>query len=212
MDTSINPAVGRRERRRVETQERILRAALHLFESKGFGQTTVEEITQAADVGKGTFFNYFSTKEHLIQAVLANFARQFDELESGAAGMTDVREHLMRFVHRAIDIPARSPKLVRTVFGMGMSDPRIDDAFQQTLLRARKAVIAVLRRGQELGQVRGDVPAEILGRSFQQFILGTEIIWSMTPRSENLHQWVDVMFDIFWRGVSAGVERKEKAQ
>jgi AcrR family transcriptional regulator len=208
--------LGRRERRRAETQERILRAAIRLFESKGFAHTTVAEITQAADVGKGTFFNYFSTKEQVIQAILANFARQFDELEAGAARAADVRQYILRFVHRALDLPARSPQLVRTVFGMGISHPQIGKSFQQVLVRARKAVIAVLHRGQEVGQVRSDIPAEVLGRTFQQFILGTEIIWSITPRRQNLHQWVDVMFDVFWRGVSAVPEsrdgRKEKVE
>lgn len=212
MPVSLTSDLGRRQRRRQETQERILRAAIRLFETQGFAQTTVEQITRDADVGKGTFFNYFSTKEQVIQAVLANFARQFDTLEAGAAETTDVREYLRVFVHRALDIPARSPKLVRTVFGMGISDPRIGDSFQQVLLRARKAVIAVLRHGQQIGQVRCDIPADVLGRTFQQFILGTEIIWSITPRKQNLHQWVDVMFDVFWRGVWVGGAHKEKAQ
>ncbi|HLJ42079.1 MAG TPA: TetR family transcriptional regulator, partial [Candidatus Acidoferrales bacterium] len=53
---------GRRERRRTETRERIFRAALDLFAERGFMETTVEDITEAADVGKGTFFNYFPTK------------------------------------------------------------------------------------------------------------------------------------------------------
>src|SRR6202522_4430019 len=57
---------GRRERRRVETRERIFRAALELFAQHGFLETTVEDITEAADVGKGTFFNYFPTKEHIL--------------------------------------------------------------------------------------------------------------------------------------------------
>ena len=52
----------RRERRRVETRERIYRAALRIFAQRGYLETTVEDITDAADVGKGTFFNYFPTK------------------------------------------------------------------------------------------------------------------------------------------------------
>src|SRR3984957_17821988 len=60
---------SRRERHRTETRDRIYRAALQLFAERGYLETTVEDITNAADVGKGTFFNYFPTKEH----VLASF-------------------------------------------------------------------------------------------------------------------------------------------
>src|SRR5580698_3618350 len=57
---------GRRERHRKETRERLYQAALDLFAERGFLRTTVEDITEAADVGKGTFFNYFPTKEHIL--------------------------------------------------------------------------------------------------------------------------------------------------
>src|ERR1700674_2698922 len=57
---------GRRERHRAETRERLFRAALQLFAERGYLETTVEDITEAADVGKGTFFNYFPTKEHVL--------------------------------------------------------------------------------------------------------------------------------------------------
>ena len=66
---------GRRARRKAELRERILRAALDIIARQGFFATTVEQITEAADVGKGTFFNYFPSKEH----ALAGFGqRGFD--------------------------------------------------------------------------------------------------------------------------------------
>jgi AcrR family transcriptional regulator len=65
----LNPAaVSRRERRSAELRERLFRSALALFASKGYAETTVEDITEAADVGKGTFFNYFPSKEHILMA------------------------------------------------------------------------------------------------------------------------------------------------
>src|SRR5712691_11069271 len=59
---------SRRIRRSAELRERLFRAALVLFGKKGYAETTVEDITEAADVGKGTFFNYFPTKEHILMA------------------------------------------------------------------------------------------------------------------------------------------------
>src|SRR5260370_33275157 len=57
--------IGRRQRRSAEIRERLFRAALNLFAQNGFAETTVEDITNAADVGKGTFSNYFPGKDHL---------------------------------------------------------------------------------------------------------------------------------------------------
>src|SRR5580658_8514734 len=73
-------SAGRRERHRAEIRERLFRAALRLFAERGYLQTTVEDITEAADVGKGTFFNYFPTKEH----VLATFGAERIAVIEGA--------------------------------------------------------------------------------------------------------------------------------
>src|SRR4030088_3695915 len=66
--TAPIPTSDRRQRRSAETRERLFRSALDLFAQKGFAETTVEDITEAADLGKGTFFNYFPSKDHILLA------------------------------------------------------------------------------------------------------------------------------------------------
>src|SRR5712691_7867627 len=58
--------LGLRERKKQETAERLYHTALNLFSERGYDATTVEEIAQAADVAKGTFFNYFPTKDAVL--------------------------------------------------------------------------------------------------------------------------------------------------
>lgn len=56
-------AVGdRRTRKRLETRRAILRAAWRLFVTVGYDETTISDITEAADLGKGTFFSHFHSK------------------------------------------------------------------------------------------------------------------------------------------------------
>src|ERR1700735_4139765 len=66
--SGLPEGADRRSRRSAETRERLFVAAVQLFAEKGFAETTVEDITNAADVGKGTFFNYFPSKEHILIA------------------------------------------------------------------------------------------------------------------------------------------------
>lgn len=68
-----NRAIPRRELR-----DRIQKTALRLFRERGFDSTSVDEIVAAADVAKGTFFNFFPTKE----AVLSGY---YEELDSFVA-------------------------------------------------------------------------------------------------------------------------------
>src|ERR1700690_3713611 len=91
----LNPAHGRRERRSAGTRERLFRAALDLFARKVFTETTVEDITEAADVGKGTFFKYFSSKDHILLA-LGEMRRE--KLESAWAKPRESREPMPQFL------------------------------------------------------------------------------------------------------------------
>ena len=65
-----------REEKKIETKNNIFEVAGRLFKDKGYDNTTVDEITKEAGIGKGTFFNYFPTKEALLQ----DFVKQKEEL------------------------------------------------------------------------------------------------------------------------------------
>src|SRR5689334_7351597 len=77
---------GRRERKKEETKRRIFDAATKLFSDKGFQATTIDDIATAADVSKGTFFNYFPKKEAVIRYL-------FDEWTDIAEAIAADRDH-----------------------------------------------------------------------------------------------------------------------
>jgi AcrR family transcriptional regulator len=208
LSTSV-ASTGRRERRRAETLNRIVTAAMQLFGERGYSETTVEDITEAADVGKGTFFNYFPTKDAVLMAIFEALRQRFADYEARAGDVSRVRDSLHRFTHATMDHIARSPRLIRGIFGHALTDPVMGERIQGVMLRARQAITTLFLRGQELGQVRRDIPAPVLARTYQQFIFGTELLWALTP-GEDLHQWVDVMLEAFWEGASVK-QRKTRA-
>jgi AcrR family transcriptional regulator len=202
MNMTASHDLGRRERRRQETFQRIMRAAFELFAKHGYADTAVEDITEAADIGKGTFFNYFPTKDALLLAIFDAVADRFQQFRLHIPEITDVRKALTEFTHATLQEPARSPNIIRGIFGAALTQPTIGEKFAKTVQVARQTAIALFERGQKLGQVRNDISAELLGRNYQQFIFGTEMIWTLTP-DQDLHEWINSMIELFWRGALA---------
>jgi len=59
---------GRRDRKKNETRQALRDAAHRLFAEKGFSQTTIDDIAEAADVSRRTFFRYFDSKDDLLRS------------------------------------------------------------------------------------------------------------------------------------------------
>jgi AcrR family transcriptional regulator len=75
--TVADPVVDRRQRKKQRTRDALIRAGMELFEAKGYLETPIHEITDAADVSERTFFRYFTSKEDLVLSLLKDSAELF---------------------------------------------------------------------------------------------------------------------------------------
>jgi AcrR family transcriptional regulator len=66
--TAPGPVAGRRDRKKNETRQALRDAAHRLFAEKGFSQTTIDDIAEAADVSRRTFFRYYDSKDDLLRS------------------------------------------------------------------------------------------------------------------------------------------------
>lgn len=78
-------------------RQQILDAAYQVFSRKGYYCTTVDEIIRLADTGKGTVYNYFTSKEQLFYTVVKERSEPFDRLmDQVAASDADPIEKIKR--------------------------------------------------------------------------------------------------------------------
>ncbi|HET6369785.1 MAG TPA: TetR/AcrR family transcriptional regulator, partial [Nitrospiria bacterium] len=82
----LHTPLTRTERRKEKTRRLLMDVALNLFFEKGIYWTKIEDITQRADVGKGTFYQYFETKEAQLQELLERGLGILLTLTAGAVG------------------------------------------------------------------------------------------------------------------------------
>jgi AcrR family transcriptional regulator len=87
---------GLRERKKQQTREAIHRAAMRLFAERGFDNTTIADIAEAADIAPRTFFSYFPSKEEAVfekfDSAFADFDRAMRERPDGMSALDALRE------------------------------------------------------------------------------------------------------------------------
>jgi AcrR family transcriptional regulator len=82
-DSATDPAaaqVSRRERKKLQTRQALRREALRLFGERGFDATTIQDITDAADVAPRTFFLHFASKEDVLLGDARDGVAAFEEM------------------------------------------------------------------------------------------------------------------------------------
>ena len=195
-------APDRRQRRGAETRERLFRAALSLFGRKGFAETTVEDITNAADVGKGTFFNYFPSKEHLL---IAFSDMQIGKLQAAVESMRQSKEPMQAFLEalsvRMTEEPARAPDVVRAILQANLSSSSVRSVMQAKHARAEALLTELVQIGQDRGEFRRDLSALELAQVFRQTTFGTLLLWSVYGDA-SLPERIHTALNVLWLGLA----------
>ncbi len=212
--SAVQALRGRRQRRRLENADRLLSAAKLLFARQGFAATTVEAITEAADLGKGTFFNHFPSKEHVFLALVE---KQVGKLAAAAQGydpQAPIRQQVRRVAHQIGAEWHHSQSLLRTIFGTLLGNTELSAALQSLLARGRGHMVALMREGQRRGELRRDIAAADLIRMVQQVMFGTQFIWSLQPptrgKAPDLLAWIDQALDLLWSGLQSGAVSRSR--
>ena len=210
---------NRRERRRVETRERIIRAALNLFAERGVTATTVEDITNAADIGKGTFFNYFPSKEHILPQLCQ---LQMGKIREFVSRAIDSRQSMHRVLYElALIITAefsRWPALVQNILVPSFSSDSMRQQMAGDFDRDRNMLAELMEARQKRGEIRDDFTPQELALQFQRALFGTTVLWSLDP-SAPLSKCLEQMSNVLWSGIRTqrrsgrlDIHRKEVGQ
>jgi len=192
----------RRKRRSADLRERLFRSALNLFAKQGFAETTVEDITNAADIGKGTFFNYFPSKDHLLIAFSEMQLEKLRGLVTEAAESSQPMPAFLRTLGvRMTEEPARNPSIVRALLQGNLSSSPVREAMCVNHQRAHQLLTQLVKLGQERGEIRRDLTAEQIAQVFRQTVFGTLLIWSVAAEG-SLATRMHATFDLLWNGIA----------
>jgi AcrR family transcriptional regulator len=186
-----------------DKKQRIMQAAEQLFRNRRFHEITLEEIAREAGVGKGTIYLYFSDKEDLIfQAAVAGFDEMCELLRQNVGGGVAFRDGLLNMCETISAFFKKRRPLFRIIMSEGERAMESTGAgLRQRWQQRRKTMIqdvaAVIARGVAPGEIRRDIPPEILA----EYLLGMlrTRSWELEDGPEPLRSHV-LMLDLFTKG------------
>jgi AcrR family transcriptional regulator len=191
-----------------DKKQRIIQAAEQLFRTRRFHEITLDEIAREADVGKGTIYLYFSDKEDLIfQAAVAGFDEMCALLRQSVREGVAFRDGLLRICETISAFFRNRRPLFRIILSessraMESRGAGLRQRWQERRKTMTEAVAAVIERGVASGEIRRDIPPEILA----EFLLGMlrTRSWELEDRPESQRSHA-LMVNLFTKG--AGLRR-----
>ncbi|WP_239126727.1 acyl-CoA-like ligand-binding transcription factor [Asanoa siamensis] len=158
--------LGLRERKKLRTRATIRAQALRLFAEKGYGETTVEQIAEAADISPSTFFRYFPSKEQLVLVDDYDpiMIRAFQEQPADVPVLTALRRSMERVFGEMspeqLDREMARQKLIRSVPELRAAQL---DELQRTIELLAEGVAARM----------GRPPGDLESRAFAGAVVGS---------------------------------------
>ncbi|NJD19024.1 MAG: helix-turn-helix transcriptional regulator [Gemmatimonadetes bacterium] len=201
--------LGRRERKKRETRERISAAAFALFVERGYDATTVEAIAERADVAKGTVFNYFPRKRAFLAAIADAWTRRItDDLVPVDSWTGTPLEQFKRVAGLSAELGVRHREIGRLVISESMRGIHAgiggEEAATQTPLTNLEILAReVVGRGRAMGQIRAGAPVELAASLIAVAIFDTLARWLVLGGPvEDMQRALDGKLDIIFTGLS----------
>ena len=190
-----NPPLTRHQRHRLQTRKGIIQAAVELVLEKDYDTVTVQDITDRADIGRGTFYVHFKDKEEVVWTAIQGL---YLELEQAAHqqykdNIPDQREYYgLLYIFRQVD---KNRDLFRVCFsarGSAALTERVTDLLVNIILYD-------LQNQPELSDPNSDVPLEIVAQMMTGLITRMISWWLNTSNSYTVEQMASMVYKTLLR-------------
>ena len=197
-------STGRMDRKKALTQKKIIAAAVKLFNRHGLEAVSMEQIAEEVDIARGTLYNYFPSKELIVNAYLQETFR-------------DRNEDRLAELQKLPDTRARLTWLLTVLVQGVQAQKQIFEAFMvyrmKQVISFRPPVDApsglsvlvreIIRLGQENHELRSDLPVEMLEELFEFVLIEAIKPGYLEPEAFDPHRSINQCVDLFINGAKA---------
>ncbi len=195
---------SRMERKKEETHNKIINVAVELFNQHGLETVTMERIAEAVDIAKGTLYNYFSSKEAIIDAYLQRtFRERNDDRLAQLRQLRDTRSRLTHLLSLLTEGVQAQKQIFEAYMVFRMKQVisfRPVEGEQSGLTNLVREIIAL---GQKNHELRTDLPVELLEDLFEFTVIEAIKPLYLEPERFDQRESIERCVDLFLNGAGA---------
>ncbi len=190
-------------RQNKEIRKKLLEAGVSIFIDQGYHGTGIQEVVDKAGIPKGSFYNYFKSKEDFGSKTIVYFGEQFKEFLDSIAedSKKDAYSAINRFFDDLVDSFERKDCKEGCLvgnFAAEISDrSKISrEAMSKCMNEWRDILELVLHRAQEQGKVRDDIQANELADFLLNSLEGSILRMKIETNSKPISQYKEMFFKL----------------
>jgi AcrR family transcriptional regulator len=199
-------STSRRDRKKLDAREKIIATAIDLFSKHGIANVTVEQIAEAADIGKGTIYNYFDTKEAVVVAFMIDLERKVQaRIPKIAKSRGSLASILTEYIQFQFRLKKRYHQFVRVFLAQMFGNT---EHFIPYMVEMQKVIDPPLERlFQELKRrrkIRANIDVSKLIVAFKTMHVGITCVWAIEgPPFKSTAQILKFQMALFSKGLEA---------
>lgn len=210
----------RKEREKQQRREEIIQAAENVFFTKGFDQSTMDDIAEEAELSKGTLYLYFKSKEDLHMAVahkavfmLQSFMKGIEESDTTAF------EKLVQMGRNSVEFYRKFPNHMKSIMllegfefqQVSYSENQVRDVIYQE--SPVGMVIRIVEQGVKEKLIRDDIPPAIIGHTlWMQMLSVMRFVAMKTTFFTMLNLTPEDIYESHFKLVLSGIRHEKSHQ
>lgn len=202
-----------------DKRTRIINAALTVFSRDGFQNSKIEDIARAADIGKGTLYEYFSSKDELFLEVFTSFkesvlSKYWVVLDDGDDPLSQLK--MMAIICAEICADQKTEMKFLAQFSFECLSRKEGNKLSELLNEYNEEIAAlisgIIKEGIEDGLLK-PLDVAILSKNFADSLFGMFMRYQLSGDKISLLASSQLLFDVFLKGAGTFsgryVDRKE---
>ncbi len=187
---------GKREVNKNQNRQTILNAAMNQFKMRGFAHTSVADITNNSNLGVGTFYNYFNSKEEVLMSIVKELFTEVEERVDLMAQKNSSSLELLEFCAMSTARLIDENRFILPLLASAVKHSDKPEQLPKNLSPDFKRIFEeIIERGQNLGEIRQDISVDLISEMFHSIYQAAAFSKLPIPFQENIRLKVKILLD-----------------